>query len=321
MRSTSTLVAMLLGATVLSAPAPLPRRLAPPRLPYTFRTGDEVTSVAFHPTTWQVAVAGEGGAALWDLSADGEVRSTLVRGGCIKHVAYSPDGDLVALAGEKAVHLWDAKRTRRLALLPFGMGRVFRVAFSPDGRTLVACGWGGPVRSWDVATHMEGRDQPGQHMLLGLAFSPEGKTLAIGDALSSEITLCDIATWKPRLSFTSEERHWVTSLAFSPDGKALVSSGGVDNAVRLWQSATGKQLAKLEGHEKSVREVAFSHDGRLIASASEDKSVRLWDAAKHRIIRTIETKSTANALAFRRRGGCVAVGCEDGSVTLFPVDK
>jgi len=112
-----------------------------------------------------------------------------------------------------------------------------------------------------------------------LAFSPDGKTLAIGSgepSRSGDITLWDVATGT--LTKTHAERHLdsIFALDFSPDGK-LLASGGADKAVRITDLSTGKVVKVFEGHTHHVLGVSWRADGRLLASSGADNVVKIWD--------------------------------------------
>jgi len=108
-----------------------------------------------------------------------------------------------------------------------------------------------------------------------LAFSPDGKVLALGRH-DGTIVLVDPATGKEQGRLAGHTEI-VKSLAFSPDGKTLVS-GSQDKTIRLWDVAARREKAVLKGHEGAPTCVAFSPDGKVLASAGgPDKTVRLWN--------------------------------------------
>jgi WD40 repeat protein len=116
-----------------------------------------------------------------------------------------------------------------------------------------------------------------------MAFSPDGRTLAIGD-YHSVVKLWDLATLTERATLTASDdegiRDEVSALAFAPhDGILAVAVGRV---VQLWDVASGRRTACLTGHEGKVICLAFAPDGKRLASGSYDKTMRLWDVAGYR---------------------------------------
>jgi WD40 repeat protein len=112
-----------------------------------------------------------------------------------------------------------------------------------------------------------------------LAFSPDGKTLAIGSgepSRSGDITLWDIASGKMTANYSERHLDSVLTLDFSPDGKHL-ASGGADKAVRITELSSGKMVKLFEGHTHHVLGVSWRGDGRIIASSGADNVVKVWD--------------------------------------------
>lgn len=120
--------------------------------------------------------------------------------------------------------------------------------------------------------------------ILSVAFSPDGRMLATGDA-NGEIRLLQVANSK-LLLVCKGHAGWVNSVAFSPDGR-LLSSASNDQTLKLWDARDGRCLTTLGGHNQRVRSVAFSPDGKILASGSSDCTVKLWDARDGRCLKTL----------------------------------
>ncbi|MDZ8030324.1 NB-ARC domain-containing protein [Nostoc sp. DedSLP04] len=150
-----------------------------------------------------------------------------------------------------------------------------------------------------------------------VAFSPNGKLLATGDA-DGKTYLWQVDDGK--LLFTCiGHSSWVKSVAFSPDGQTL-ASGSDDQTVKLWDVPDGKCLKTLQGHSNWVRSVAFSPDGQTLASGSEDQTVKLWNVHIGKCLITLQGNTNRiMSVAFSPDGQTLASGSEKQTVKLWDV--
>jgi WD40 repeat protein len=164
-------------------------------------------------------------------------------------LAVSPDGKLLVTLGSHSfgpLVLWDARTGRSLRHLYAGDLYMAAVACSPDGRVVSAGSYKGVIYAWEIAT---GKAMP----TLTDESIPKG----------SGVVGC--------------------RLAYSADGKRLAAVFR-DEMIRLWDLATGRLLPQFQGkHGKSIRGLAFSPDGKLLATSGWEQEkgkyvIRLWDA-------------------------------------------
>jgi WD40 repeat protein len=226
-------------------------------------------SLAFSPDGTRLAT----GETLWEMPS-GKLLAMLSGGPPV----FAPDGRTLATAlgdGKPGLRLWDAGSGKPKAELPH-LYPVRALAFSPDGRTLATANQDPLVRLWETRTGRLRRVLQGNgDGLRCLDFSPDGRTLAT-DGPGTTVRLWDPITGRLRRTLKGSERG-VLALAFSPNGELLATTGW-DSTVRLWDTGTGTLLAS--GRELSyVRDVAFSPDGRWVATYSESgkaNAVVLW---------------------------------------------
>jgi WD40 repeat protein len=155
-----------------------------------------------------------------------------------------------------------------------------------------------------------------------VAFSPDGKTLAIG-TLAGTVHLLEVATGRPvgpgvfaPTSRPDPAGARFTQLAFAPDGRTLASVDR-DGNLRLWDVTTGAERCWLGA---GLEAVAFAPDGRLLAAGHRDRSVRLWDPATgDERARLVGHLGPVRAVAFAGDGGRLYTGGDDGMAVGWDV--
>jgi WD40 repeat protein len=286
--------------------------------------GSPVWSLAFSPDDRRLACATVSG-DVWLKDLDGS-RQTLIQQGVMgsaRTVAFSPDGADLAIAGiAPEVRIWDTDEGReREPLTPGTELKLTHVAFSRGGKHVAAAGHEGAVWLWEWPSRRRlGRMAGLAEGIVSLVFSPDGSLLAASDA-SGRFKVWNVCTGN-ELSSPSvlENTPGDAAIAFSPDGSLLARVSYLEGAVRLWSPASGSLREPFPRQSLSVRSLAFSPDGTLLALARVDGRIALWGVEAGRELGSVQANERGlQSIAFSNDGRRLASGGIDGCLRLWDV--
>ncbi len=238
-------------------------------------------------------------------------------------VDFSLDGKYIASGGaDTTVRIWDAGSGKLIHVLNGHSLEVGGLAFSPEGKYLLSSSEDGTLIIWDVATGELLRTLP-EFTIFKARFSSDGTRVAV--ATANGLQVWNYTSGEP-MSFDEDQAILTISDGasgiFSPDGRQIAAmSFGVasGNSVKVWDAATGQELFTLLGHTDWIGGLAFSPDGKELASTSLDGTVRLWSAEPGREIATavgpgagygFRVTSSPSGNEFATNGG-------DGTATIW----
>ncbi|HEV3343743.1 MAG TPA: sigma-70 family RNA polymerase sigma factor, partial [Pirellulales bacterium] len=300
--------------------------------------GGAVSAVACQPGGGLAASAGSGIVKLWDMAMGTLVRELPGHAHYWQTLSFSADGSLLASGGDdRIIRVWDVRTGRPTLVIPAyrsgGSGPImpFPIALTPDGKAVAGGCPNGQVILWDVDTGRErarlappDAPQPGQNdasaqMIDTLAISPDGKWLTAASR-STGVQVWNLG--ERRLVHTIPNRSAWFQLAFSPDSRTLAWYGrspqaGADSAgIQLWDVVGGHLRATISAARQGY--LAFSPDGRRLASTGWDKKISLWDLeSKHLLKAMTGHTDELHAVAFSPDGETIVSGGRDSAIRLW----
>jgi WD40 repeat protein len=250
----------------------------------TFGVVPVVRSLVFHPNSSWLAVGTDAGTTtIWDVASNHEI-AHFNQSGQIFGLAFSPDGSTIASGGSGNVALWESISGHLLYTVSTSSELV---VFSPDGNLVAAGGEGDTVKVWGAKSgHVLAEKQQFAHNGYG-------------------------------------DMRVVSAIAFSPDSKLIASADGgarfaftvprqpVGGNILVWEATTGRDITHMQ-HDDEVLGLAFSPDGKQLASASYDRTARVWDSHTGEKISSFVHYGPVNALVFSEDGKSIVSVSSDG---------
>lgn len=262
-----------------------------------------VTAIAFSPDGRLLASGGnDSSVKLWNVETGKELVSLYGGSHSIVSVKFSRDGKILASASLTGVlKLWSTETGKELRTLVGHTDYVLFMTLSPDGKMIASGGFNQTIILWNIETgHAIKTFNGGLDTVSSASFSPNGKILALSSYYNNVIKLLDIETVKPikTLRDHSERGSYVE---FSPVENIFLTKS-INYGIMLWNAETGKVIKTLASKDNNVISVAFSPDGKLIASGHLiDRSVKLWDVKTGNLLTTFEGHSdSVNSITFNQ---------------------
>jgi len=198
--------------------------------------------------------------------------------GFVRSVAYAHDGSrLLSSADDGSVCVWAPDKFEPIAVLQGHRGGVLAIAVSKEGNRLLSGGRDGTVRLWDLGKAKLLAILKGHlSWVEAVAFSGDGRH-ALSTGHDSRVVRWDLDTGQIVTEMAHNQKDY--ALASGVNGDRAYSAG--DNCgVACWDITSGKLLKELKGHDRSVRSLTLSLDGKTVVTASDDTTLLVWEVAE-----------------------------------------
>jgi WD40 repeat protein/tetratricopeptide (TPR) repeat protein len=301
---------------------------------YVVAEHERLSGIAFSNTGRYIATAGaDTKARVWDVTNQNQKPENAIikmdHDAPVSAVVFSPAGRYVATASEdKTARLWEVLGGKSLAIMQHE-GKVLDITFSADGRYLASASSDKTAIVWEVPSGRRIARLAHDDEVKSITFGPDGRYLA---TVTSDNTarLWETATRReiPLLlsGYSTLAATLRNAVAFSPDGRYFAavkatsaSSPSTSDGVGLWDILSRRQL-HFAGRDVSgtVVALAFSPDGKYVATASDDHSARVWTATSgDPVTAPMQHDGKINALLFSLNGRYLATASDDGTARLL----
>ncbi len=281
---------------------------------------DAIEVVTFSPDgRWLVTAGDDAAMNIWDTASGDLLQNYTDFSGIVGGLTFSPDGKKFAFS-DGTIHVWQFNvdsgeiSNQELFTIPDALSDVF----SADGSQLAGIS-GNDIKIWDTITGRELHTLVGHNdWVMGLAFSPDGKTLA-STSLDGTVKIWSLSPGNEGVFVAGPGAGFGTRIAYNPNGREFVTNAG-DGTATIWNAETGAPKLTLAGHELEVLSVAISSDGTRIATGGLDGRMIVWDAVnEEKLLDLLEHKPGVRDVAFSPQGDLLATGGFDGTAKIWDV--
>jgi len=252
---------------------------------------------AFAPDREVLAVPRNGTVSLFDLATLREVEQLPLLGSDVWNVAYSPDGTLLVSGSESGkVRVWSCAERQLLRELDDHKESICLLRFRADGTRLFSYDWKGKAIWWDTLTWQAVQTFVTEPPVIGRVVSPDGRLLVFGTETGA-VHWLNAETGEVLATRSDAHRQRVGGIAFSADGMHA-ASGAADGTLAVWDPSSFRRLTPplFKGHMLATQGVAFSPDGRRLATSSvPHEMVKLWDLSTYRELMTLPGQGSVMA--------------------------
>ena len=327
-------------------PANLPPHVARVFGESRMRHADRVNALSYSPDGTKLASASRDGTVkVWDLGNgrdlatyrghadqpdDPSKNTNVLKAG---DVAFGPDGKVVASASGTQVHLWEpdtGKQIKVLAKLEKTDKPIRAIAFRPDGKALAVAGDDGVVRTFEVDTGKNTFTSPPRTARIeSVAYSPNGKMIAVGDSASQVAVYAPDAKNSLAMGVQGVRNGETLGVGFTADSGGVFACGK-EGTVQLFAGPnpdgtsagnTSTRLREFIGHTDTVNALVVTPDGKSLVTAGTDRTVRVWDVTSAKPLRSFQGHMTkVLALAVRGDGKQIASASDDGAIRLWDLN-